>query len=178
MTEPPARGAALRQRTIAALRVLDTCPLIPVDAFGPLVGLRRPGSSYQVLGRLRSAGLAEVRRVDLGYLLGHRRIGLWTTTEAGRKALRVHEEAVAGDATVPPVDGPPDGEMFILLHGFPEGAESWSRQLDSLAKAGFLVNYTFRPIEVLAVVAVMYFVLLYPMTLVAIYLQRRVMRYA
>jgi pimeloyl-ACP methyl ester carboxylesterase len=36
------------------------------------------------------------------------------------------------------VDGPPDSEMFILLHGFPEGAESWSRQLDALAKAGFL----------------------------------------
>ena len=36
------------------------------------------------------------------------------------------------------VDGPPDGEMFILLHGFPEGAESWSSQLDALAKAGFL----------------------------------------
>jgi pimeloyl-ACP methyl ester carboxylesterase len=36
------------------------------------------------------------------------------------------------------VDGPPDGELFILLHGFPEGAESWSRQLDALAKAGHL----------------------------------------
>jgi pimeloyl-ACP methyl ester carboxylesterase len=36
------------------------------------------------------------------------------------------------------VDGPADGEMFILLHGFPEGAESWSRQLDALAKGGFL----------------------------------------
>jgi pimeloyl-ACP methyl ester carboxylesterase len=36
------------------------------------------------------------------------------------------------------VDGPPDGDMFILLHGFPEGAESWSPQLDTLAKAGFL----------------------------------------
>jgi len=36
------------------------------------------------------------------------------------------------------VDGPADGEMFILLHGFPEGAESWSRQVDSLAKSGFL----------------------------------------
>jgi pimeloyl-ACP methyl ester carboxylesterase len=36
------------------------------------------------------------------------------------------------------VDGPADGEMFILLHGFPEGAESWSRQVDALAKAGFL----------------------------------------
>ena len=36
------------------------------------------------------------------------------------------------------VDGPPEGELFILLHGFPEGAESWSRQLDSLAKAGVL----------------------------------------
>jgi pimeloyl-ACP methyl ester carboxylesterase len=36
------------------------------------------------------------------------------------------------------VDGPPDGELFLLLHGFPEGAESWSRQLDALAKAGYL----------------------------------------
>src|SRR5665213_3751892 len=36
------------------------------------------------------------------------------------------------------VDGPADGEMFILLHGFPEGAESWSAQLDALAKAGYL----------------------------------------
>ena len=36
------------------------------------------------------------------------------------------------------VDGPSDGEMFILLHGFPEGAESWSRQVEALAAAGFL----------------------------------------
>ncbi|MEA2629101.1 MAG: hypothetical protein QOJ10_1561 [Chloroflexota bacterium] len=36
------------------------------------------------------------------------------------------------------VDGPPDGDMFLLLHGFPEGAESWSSQLGALAKAGFL----------------------------------------
>jgi pimeloyl-ACP methyl ester carboxylesterase len=37
------------------------------------------------------------------------------------------------------VDGPPAADMFILLHGFPEGAESWTRQLDALAKAGHLV---------------------------------------
>jgi len=37
------------------------------------------------------------------------------------------------------VDGPPAGDRFILLHGFPEGAESWTRQLDALAKAGHLV---------------------------------------
>lgn len=36
------------------------------------------------------------------------------------------------------VDGPTAGEMFILLHGFPEGAESWSRQVDAIAKAGHL----------------------------------------
>src|SRR6059058_6100559 len=36
------------------------------------------------------------------------------------------------------VDGPAQGDMFILLHGFPEGAESWSRQLTALAKAGAL----------------------------------------
>jgi pimeloyl-ACP methyl ester carboxylesterase len=36
------------------------------------------------------------------------------------------------------VDGPAGGEMFILLHGFPEGAESWAKQVDALAKAGRL----------------------------------------
>jgi len=36
------------------------------------------------------------------------------------------------------VDGPAHGEMVILLHGFPEGAESWAKQVDALAKAGRL----------------------------------------
>jgi pimeloyl-ACP methyl ester carboxylesterase len=36
------------------------------------------------------------------------------------------------------VDGPPDGELVILLHGFPEGAEMWLRQIGALARAGFL----------------------------------------
>jgi epoxide hydrolase 4 len=36
------------------------------------------------------------------------------------------------------VDGPPDGDLFILLHGFPEGAESWSTQVAELARAGCL----------------------------------------
>ena len=33
--------------------------------------------------------------------------------------------------------GPPDGAPVLLLHGFPEGAESWTRQLDALAGEGF-----------------------------------------
>lgn len=36
------------------------------------------------------------------------------------------------------VDGPPDGELVILLHGFPEGAEMWLRQIAALGKAGRL----------------------------------------
>jgi pimeloyl-ACP methyl ester carboxylesterase len=36
------------------------------------------------------------------------------------------------------VDGPAEGELFILLHGFPEGAESWSKQIAALAGAGHL----------------------------------------
>jgi pimeloyl-ACP methyl ester carboxylesterase len=36
------------------------------------------------------------------------------------------------------VDGPAGGEMFILLHGFPEGAESWTKQIDAVARAGCL----------------------------------------
>lgn len=36
------------------------------------------------------------------------------------------------------VDGPVDGELVVLLHGFPEGAEMWLRQIGALAKAGYL----------------------------------------
>ena len=36
------------------------------------------------------------------------------------------------------VDGPATGEMAILLHGFPEGAESWTKPVDALARAGTL----------------------------------------
>lgn len=36
------------------------------------------------------------------------------------------------------VDGATSGEAVVMLHGFPEGAESWSRQIAALAKAGAL----------------------------------------
>ena len=36
------------------------------------------------------------------------------------------------------VEGPPDGDLMLLMHGFPEGAESWARQMHVLAHAGFL----------------------------------------
>jgi pimeloyl-ACP methyl ester carboxylesterase len=36
------------------------------------------------------------------------------------------------------VDGPSGGELVLLLHGFPEGAESWAKQIDGLASAGAL----------------------------------------
>src|SRR5256885_2601068 len=35
-------------------------------------------------------------------------------------------------------DGSAGGELCILLHGFPESAESWSRQVGALARAGAL----------------------------------------
>src|SRR5258706_8244233 len=34
--------------------------------------------------------------------------------------------------------GPDDGPLALLLHGFPEAAESWSAQLAALAEAGHL----------------------------------------
>ncbi|MFE5541338.1 alpha/beta fold hydrolase [Streptomyces sp. NPDC056519] len=33
--------------------------------------------------------------------------------------------------------GPPDGEKVLLLHGFPQFADSWTDQLASLARAGY-----------------------------------------
>lgn len=36
------------------------------------------------------------------------------------------------------VEGPATGDLAVLLHGFPEGAESWSKQVAALAQAGVL----------------------------------------
>ena len=33
--------------------------------------------------------------------------------------------------------GPAEGRLYLLLHGFPEGAESWAPQLEALAAAGY-----------------------------------------
>jgi pimeloyl-ACP methyl ester carboxylesterase len=33
--------------------------------------------------------------------------------------------------------GPESGPLYLLLHGFPEGAESWRPQLEALGEAGF-----------------------------------------
>src|ERR1700758_3301944 len=35
-------------------------------------------------------------------------------------------------------DGPPSGDLVVMLHGFPEGAESWSRALGAVAAANRL----------------------------------------
>jgi pimeloyl-ACP methyl ester carboxylesterase len=34
--------------------------------------------------------------------------------------------------------GPDDGDLVLMLHGFPEGAESWTAQLATLGEAGYL----------------------------------------
>src|SRR5690242_1302170 len=36
------------------------------------------------------------------------------------------------------VDGPSDGELVLLLHGFPESAAEWQRVQPRLAGAGYL----------------------------------------
>src|SRR5712692_2526933 len=62
--------------------------MMPVDVFVHLVGFSSAGAAYKQLARLRRAGLAEVQRADLGYLLGERRLGLWKITEEGRRTLQ------------------------------------------------------------------------------------------
>src|SRR5207253_846652 len=84
--EPGSSTIRLGTTTAAALRVLNLCPLLPADAFRHLVHLRSAGGAYRVLGNLKRARLAEVERVDVGYLLADRPLGLWSLTEPGRRA--------------------------------------------------------------------------------------------
>src|SRR5690242_15242606 len=77
----------LRPGALRALRALEMCPMLPVDAFGPIVGLVSQSAAYKQLARLRSGGLADVRDEDLGFLFGGRRCGLWSITDAGHRVL-------------------------------------------------------------------------------------------
>jgi len=73
-------------RSLAALRLLAICPCVPIDVFVCLAG-GQPVSAYQLLGRLRRAGLADVQRQNLGHLVDKRPVSVWSITERGRAAL-------------------------------------------------------------------------------------------
>ncbi len=124
------------------------------------------------LGLYEAAYFAEVFRAGvLAVPAGQREAALSTGMTSRQAMIRV----VLPQAVRKMI--PPSASLFVTLTKDTSVAFAIAVE-ELMAKAGFLVNYTFRPIEVLAVVAVIYFVLLYPMTLAAVYLQRRVMRYA
>src|SRR5262245_3352459 len=78
---------------MAALRILDMCPLLPVDAFRHLAGFRSIGGAYRRLENLRRAGLAEMERAEVGYFLADRPLGLWSITEHGQRVLEAVSRA-------------------------------------------------------------------------------------
>ena len=81
VTARPGRSA------IAAMQILEMCPLLPVDAFQHIAGFRSIGGAYRRLEKLRRAGLAEMERSEVGYLLADRLLGLWSITEHGQRVL-------------------------------------------------------------------------------------------
>src|SRR6516162_9369691 len=70
---------------MAAMQILAMCPLVPVDAFRHIAGFRSIGGAYGRLEKLRRAGLAEMERGELGYLLADRPLGLWSITARGQR---------------------------------------------------------------------------------------------
>jgi polar amino acid transport system permease protein len=124
------------------------------------------------LGLYEAAYFAEVFRTGVLAVPAGQREAALSTGMTPRQAMR---RVVLPQAIRKMI--PPSASLFVTLTKDTSVAFAIAVE-ELMAKAGFLVNFTFRPIEVLAVVAVIYFVLLYPMTLGAIYLQRRVMRYA
>ena len=124
------------------------------------------------LGLYEAAYFAEVVRTGvLAVPAGQREAALST----GMTPLQSMRRVVLPQALRKMI--PPSASLFVTLTKDTSIAFAIAVE-ELMAKAGFLVNFTFRPIEVLIVVAGIYFVLLYPMTLFAQYLERRVMRYA
>ena len=81
------KDARPRRSALAALRILHLCPLLPVDAFRHIAGFGSIGGAYRRLENLRRAGLADMERAELGYLLADRPLGLWSITERGQRVL-------------------------------------------------------------------------------------------
>jgi hypothetical protein len=75
---------------------------VPVDAFVHLAPLSSLSSAYQQLARLQHAGLAVVRRVDPGYLIGERPVGCWLITDRGRQVLGLADELGQGEKEIRP----------------------------------------------------------------------------
>ena len=61
-------------------------------------------------------------------------------TSAKQTNLTTQIEIPVGDMTFRALaSGPPDGEIVLLLHGFPQTSAAWRPQLTALAKAGYRV---------------------------------------
>ena len=58
------------------------------------------------------------------------------TSIATATRTEIHANGLTFDALVA---GPDDGELVLLLHGFPQPASCWNRQLTALANAGYRV---------------------------------------
>lgn len=124
------------------------------------------------LGLYEAAYFAEVFRAGvLAVPSGQREAAL----SSGMTPLQAMRRVVLPQAVRKMI--PPSASLFVTATKDTSVAFAIAVE-ELMAKAGFLINFTFRPIEVLIIVAAVYFVLLYPMTLVAQYLERRVMRYA
>ena len=92
----PGSTIRLGRSTTEALRVLNLCPSLPADTFRHVLHLRSAGGAYKLLGKLKQAGLAEMERVEVGYLLADRPLGLWSLTELGRRATASAQQTRTG----------------------------------------------------------------------------------
>jgi polar amino acid transport system permease protein len=124
------------------------------------------------LGLYEAAYFAEVFRAGILAVPGGQREAALSSGMTSSQAMR---RIVLPQAVRKMI--PPSASLFVTLTKDTSIAFAIAVE-ELMAKAGFLINFTFRPIEVLMLVALIYFVLLYPMTLFAQYLERRTMRYA
>jgi His/Glu/Gln/Arg/opine family amino acid ABC transporter permease subunit len=147
-------------------------PILIENATGRRILIEPLFAAITGLGLYEAAYFAEVFRTGiLAVPSGQREAALssgMTPTQAMRRV--VLPQAVR-------LMIPPTASLFATLTKDTSIAFAVAVE-ELMAKAASLVAYTFRPVEVLIVVAVIYLLLLYPMTLAAGYLERRVTRYA
>lgn len=124
------------------------------------------------LGVYEAAYFAEVFRAGVLAVPGGQGEAALSTSMTPSQAMR---RVVVPQATREMI--PPSASLFVTTTKDTSIALAIAVE-ELMAKLEFLIISMFWPIEVLMLVALIYFILLYPMTLFAQYLERRVMRYA
>src|SRR3954470_4520322 len=127
-------GATMQPSASSRRAGLSAGPLRPPGPprFGPMSTIRSPSTATSA-----RYGAAPVPSTTVPPAITTRSIGSMAAAPYARRTIeQVHVTTSEGQFTAS-VAGPPDGDLVVLLHGFPQSRHSWRDQVPALGAAGY-----------------------------------------